>query len=66
VAELGEHHLEARQRREDVEGAEVAAMGDPQDLALEVVLAPVGGDSELAQRAGDLASVDVFGQRGAR
>ena len=58
VAELGERDLEARQRREDVEGAEVAAVGDPQDLALEVVLAAVGGDAELAQRAGDLAAVD--------
>ena len=39
------------QRREDVERAEVAAVGDPQDPALEVVLAAVGGDAELAQRA---------------
>ena len=37
-------------------------MGDAQDLALEVVLAAVGGDAELAQRAGDLAAVDVARQ----
>src|SRR3954453_193976 len=34
VAELGEDHLEAGQRGQDVERAEVAAVGDPQDLAL--------------------------------
>ena len=49
VAELGEHHLEPGQRGQDVEGAEVAAVGDPQDPALELVLAAVGGDAELAQ-----------------
>jgi hypothetical protein len=32
---------------------------DPQDLALQVILPAVGGDPELAQRAGDLAAVDV-------
>jgi hypothetical protein len=37
-------------------------VGDPQDLALEVVLAAVGRDAELAQDAGDLASVDAAGQ----
>jgi hypothetical protein len=37
-------------------------VGDAQDLALEVVLAAVGGDAELAQRARDLAAVDVAGQ----
>src|SRR3954451_15670033 len=58
VAELGEHHLEARQRGQDVEGAEVAAVRDPQDLALELLLAAVGGDAELAQRPGHLAAVD--------
>src|SRR5829696_4217119 len=58
VAELREHHLEARQRGQDVEGAEVAAVGDPQDPALELLLAAVGGDAELAQRAGHLAAVD--------
>src|SRR5215210_9337759 len=58
VAELREHHLEARQRGQDVEGAEVAAVGDPQDPALELLLAAVGGDAELAQRARDLAAVD--------
>ena len=62
VAELGERHLEAGERREDVEGAEVAAVGDPEDLALQVVLAAVGGDPELAQRAGDLAAVDRLRQ----
>src|SRR3954452_12727045 len=62
VAELGEHHLEARQRGQDVEGAEVAAVSDPQDLALELLLAPVGGDPELAQRAGHLAAVDRLRQ----
>src|SRR5829696_1610381 len=62
VAELGEHHLEARQRGQDVEGAEVAAVGDPQDAALELLLAAVGGDAELAQRARDLAAVDRLGQ----
>ena len=44
--------------RQDVEGAEVAAVGDPQDLALQVVLAAVGGDAELSQGAGHLAAVD--------
>src|SRR5215210_5848539 len=58
VAELAESHLEARQRGQDVEGAEVAAVGDPQDAALELLLAAVGGDAELAQRARDLAAVD--------
>src|SRR5215210_4455248 len=62
VPEPGEHHLEARERGEDVEGAEVAAVGDPQDLALELLLAAVGGDPELAQRAGHLAAVDRLGQ----
>ena len=62
VAELRQHHLEPRQRGEDVEGAEVAAVGDPQDPALEVVLPAVGGDAELAQRARDLAAVDVLRQ----
>src|SRR3954452_4407392 len=58
VAELREHHLEARERGQDVEGAEIAAVRDPQDLALELLLAAVGGDPELAQGAGDLAAVD--------
>src|SRR4051812_8943704 len=58
VAELGERHLEPGQRRQDVEGAEVAAVGDPDDPALELVLAAVGGDAELAQGARDLAAVD--------
>ena len=58
VAELGEHHLDAAEAREDVERAEVAAVGDPEDLALQVVLAAVGGDAELAQGAGHLAAVD--------
>src|SRR4051812_15874995 len=62
VAVLGERHLEPRQRRQDVEGAEVAAVGDPDDLALELVLAAVGGDAELAQRARDLAAVDRLRQ----
>ena len=52
----------ARTAREDVEGAEVAAVGDPQDPALEVVLAAVGGDPEPPQGAGDLAAVDVLRQ----
>src|SRR3954469_3736000 len=47
VAELGEHHLQARERGQDVEGAEVAAVGDAQDLALQLLLAAVGGDPEL-------------------
>ena len=50
------------ERRHDVERAEVAAVGDPQDPALEVVLAAVGGDAELAQAAGHLAAVDVVRQ----
>jgi hypothetical protein len=58
VAELLEDHLQARQRGEDVERAEVAAVRDPQDAALELVLAAVGGDAELAQRARDLGAVD--------
>ena len=45
---LREHHLQARERRHDVEGAEVAAVRDPQDLALQVVLPAVGRDPELA------------------
>ena len=57
-----QHHLQARQRGQDVEGAEVAAVGDPDDLALELVLAAVGGDAELAQRARDLAAVDRLRQ----
>ncbi len=57
-----QHHLQARQRGEDVERAEVAAVGDPDDLALELVLAAVGGDAELAQRARDLAAVDRLRQ----
>jgi hypothetical protein len=61
VAELIEHHLQAGQRGQDVERAEVAAVGDPDDLALELVLAAVGGDAELAQRARDLAAVDRLG-----
>src|SRR5215210_1540506 len=62
VAELGEHHLEPRQRGEDVEGAEVAAVRDPQDPALELLLAAVGGDAELAQCPRHLATVDGVGQ----
>src|SRR3954468_14645333 len=62
LAELAEHHLETRERRQDVEGAEVAAVGDPQDLALELLLAAVGGDPQLAQGAGHLATVDRVGQ----
>src|SRR3954471_18796272 len=62
VAELGERHLEPGQRRQDVEGAEVAAVGDPDDPALELVLTAVGGDAELAQRARDLAAVDRLRQ----
>ena len=62
VAELGERDLETAERGQDVERAEVAAVGDPQDLALEVILAAVGGDPELAQRAGDLVAVHVGGQ----
>src|SRR3954454_3362658 len=58
LAELGEHHLEARQRGQDVERAEVAAVRDPQDPPLELLLPAVRGDPELAQRAGDLAAVD--------
>src|SRR4051795_3903378 len=57
-AELVERHLEPRQRRQDVERAEVAAVGDADDPALELVLPAVGGDAELAQRARDLAAVD--------
>ena len=55
-------HLQAGERREDVERAEVAAVGDADDLALELVLAAVGGDAELAQRARDLAAVDRLRQ----
>src|SRR5215210_721946 len=62
VAELAQHHLEARERGQDVEGAEVAAVRDPQDLALELLLAAVGGDAELAEGAGDLAAVDRLRQ----
>src|SRR4051794_24617862 len=62
VSELGEHHLEARQRGQDVEGAEVTAVRDPQDPALELLLAAVGGDAELAQGAGHLATVDRLRQ----
>src|SRR3954468_8468857 len=58
VAELGEHHLEARQRGQDVEGAEVAAVGDPHDPPVELLLPAVGGDPELAQGTGHLAPVD--------
>ena len=65
VAELGERDLQAAERRQDVERAEVAAVGDPDDLALEVVLAAVGGDAELAQRAGDLVAVDRSGSSSA-
>src|SRR3954467_11753044 len=62
VAELGEHHLEPRQRGQDVERAEVAAVGDPHDPALELLLAAVGGDPEPAQGTGHLAAVDRVGQ----
>src|SRR3954451_16285412 len=62
VAELRERHLEPRERGQDVEGAEVAAVRDPDDPALELVLAAVGGDPKLAQGAGDLAAVDRVGQ----
>src|SRR3954447_25397182 len=62
VAELGEHHLEPRERGQDVERAEVATVRDPQDPALELLLAAVGGDPELAQGTWDLAAVDRVGQ----
>src|SRR5215212_7750659 len=62
VAELGQGHLEPRERGQDVERAEVAAVRDPQDPALELLLAAVGGDAELAQGAGDLLAVDRVGQ----
>ena len=58
VAELVERHLQPRQRGEDVEGAEVAAVRDPQDPALELVLPAVGGDTEASQRARQLGAVD--------
>src|SRR4051794_5354167 len=58
VAELAQHHLKPGQRGQDVEGAEVAAVRDPQDPALELLLAAVGRDPELAHCAGDLAAVD--------
>ena len=48
AAELVEHHLQAGQRGEDVEGAEVAAVGDPEDPPLQLLLAAVGGDAEAA------------------
>src|SRR5690242_12992411 len=54
AAELVEHHLEPGQRGEDVERAEVAAVRDAQDAALQLLLAAVGGDAEPPQGAGDL------------
>src|ERR687886_1873907 len=58
VAELEQDLLEARERDDDVEGAEVPAVGDAQDAALEWPLAAVGGDPSLAQQPGHLAAVD--------
>ena len=59
VAELRERHLQARQRREDVEAAEVAAVRDADDLAGELRLAAVGGDAvAVAQDLRHLLAVD--------
>src|SRR3954451_2311138 len=65
VAELGERHLEPGQRRQDLEGAEVTAVGDPDDPALELVLAAVGGDAEPAMDARALTYVDRNRELGA-
>src|SRR5947208_12680412 len=45
VAELAEGHLEAGEGDDDVEGAVVAAVGDPHDASLQVPLAARHGDA---------------------
>ena len=59
VAELPQRHLERRDRHDDVERAEVAAVGDAGDLALQLALPARDRDAELvAHQLRDLAAVD--------
>src|SRR4051812_23119183 len=55
VPQLEQRHLQRRDRDHDVEGAEVAAVGDPRDLALQVALPAGDRDAEaVAHQLGDL------------
>ena len=49
-----QHHLQARQRGEDVEGAEVAAVGDPQDRPLRWSWPPLAVMPSLRSAPGTL------------
>src|SRR5829696_5107109 len=64
VAQLAQGHLQPRHRHEDVEGAEVAAVGDARDLALQVSLSARDRDAEaVAHQPRDGGAVDRLGQR---
>src|SRR3954464_3304296 len=64
VAELAQRHLERGDRDHDVERAEVAAVGDARDLALQVALTARDRDAEaVAHELGHLGAVDRVGQR---
>src|SRR5829696_6336657 len=63
VAELPQRHLERRDRHDDVEGAEVAAVGDAGDLALQLALPARDGYAEpVPHQLGDTATVDRVGK----
>src|SRR5215210_90182 len=63
VAELPQRQLERRDRDKDVEGAEVPAVGDAGDLALEPALPARNGHAELVpHQLRDTATVDRLGK----
>src|SRR3954465_7589450 len=63
VAEVAQRHLERRDRDHDVEGPEVAAVGDARDLALQLAL-PAGDRHAVAVAHGlrHRGAVDRLGQ----
>ena len=62
VAELGERHLEGRQRADHVELVGVAHVADPDDLSLELVLPADRRDAEpLGQLVADLTLLEAVG-----
>src|SRR5215208_763419 len=64
VAQLAQGHLQSGHRHDGVEGAEVAAVGDARDLALQVSLPARDRDAEaVAHQLRDGRAVDRLGQR---
>ena len=66
-AELGEHELDRREHRRDVEDVEPADVAEAEDLALELALPAGDRHAEaVAQRLDDVAGVDALGRANRR